>query len=172
VTRYRTKGGINNAGIALNEIESAEATAHIFSQSASWSPLPRWNLQGSVSYAFQRTESPASELTGAAANLVQNAENDYFTANVLTGYALSQATDVQAQYSYYRADNYVDNSRYSVPYGAEAEQHGVTVALINRLRKNILWKIQYGFFAGHDQTSGGHNDFQAHLVYSSWQLLF
>jgi len=172
VTHYRMKGGINNAGIALDEIESAEATSHIFSQSASWSPLPRWYLQGSVSYAFQRTESPVSELTGAAANLVQNAENDYFTANVLTGYAICPATDLQAQYSYYRADNYVDNSSISLPYGAGAENHGVTVALINRLRKNLLWKIQYGFFAGHDQSSGGNNDYQAHLVYSSWQLLF
>jgi len=172
LTTYQTKGGINNAGIALNEIESAEATAHIFSQSASWSPLPRWYLQGSVSYAFQRTESPVSDLTGAAANLVQNAENDYFTANVLTGYALCPATDLQAQYLYYRADNYVDNSGYSVPYGAGVEQHGVTVALLNRLRKNLLWKIQYGYFTGHDQTSGGNNDYQAHLVYSSMQLLF
>jgi len=172
VTSYNTKGGANNAGIALGEIESAEATSHIFSQNVSWSPLPRLYLQASISYALQHTDSPVADSTGASANLVQNAENDYWNASVMAGYALTKASDLQAQYYYYRADNYVDNSSVSVPYGAGTEQQGVTVALINRLRKNMLWKIQYGFFTGHDQTSGGHNDYDAHLVYSSWQLLF
>ncbi len=172
VTSYKMQGAVNSFGIALKEIESAEATSHIFSQSASWTPLARLYLQGNISYAFQRTETPASSLTGAAANLVQNAENDYWNASTLVGCALTERSDLQAQYYYYRADNYADNSTVGLPYGAGAEQHGVTLTFLNRWRKNLLWKIQYGFFAGHDQTSGGHNDYHAHLVYSSWQYLF
>jgi hypothetical protein len=173
VTSYNLRGDINSFGIPLLEIESAEATSHIFSQSASWVPLPQLYLQSSITYAFQRTETPASSLTGAASRLVQNAENDYWNASALVGYVLTKMSDVQAQYYYYRADNYdPSNASVGLPYGAGSEQHGVTATLLNHLRKNILWKIQYGFFTGHDQTSGGNNDYRAHLVYSSLQYRF
>ena len=122
---------------------------------------------------MQRTESPASSLTGGAANLVQNADNDSWNASALAGYALSRRTDVQAQYYYSRADNYdTSNASVGLPYGAGAEQHGVTGTFLARLRQNLLWKIQYGYFTGHDQTSGSRNDYHAHLVYSSVQYLF
>jgi hypothetical protein len=164
---------VNSFGITLDEIESAEATSHIFSQSASWVPFARLYVQGSITYALERTDTPASTLSGGAAGLVQDAQNDYWNASALLGYALTEKSDVQTQYFYYRADNY-DNGNASVglPYGAGAEQHGVTVSLINRLQKHLVLKWQYGFFTGHDQTSGGNNDYRAHLVYSSMQYRF
>jgi hypothetical protein len=167
-----TRGDVNNLGISLKQVESSEAITHIFSQSASWSPLARLYLQGSISYVLDQTETPASDLTGTAANVVQDAENDYWNASVLTGYALTERADFQVQYHYYRADNYSDNSSVSLPYGAGAEQHGVTATLLHRIRKNLLWKLQYGFFTGDDETSGGNNEYDAHLVYSSLQYLF
>lgn len=171
-TGYNTHAGTNNLGIALNDIQSAKMTSHILSQSASWSPLPQLYFQTSISYAFQNTESPVTDTTGAGANLVQAAENDYWNGTFTMGAVLSERSDLQTQYVYYRADNFADNSAVSVPYGAGAEQHGVTVTLINRLRKDLLWKVQYGFFTGHDQTYGGNNDFTSHLVYTSMQYLF
>ncbi len=172
-TRYHMQGDVNSFGIPLAEIESAEAVNHIFSQSISWNPLPRLYWQGSISYAVQHTETPAVSLTGTPAGLVQDAQNDYWDASVLAGYALTKWSDLQAQYNYYRADNYdVSNASVGLPYGAGAEQHGVTVTLVNRLCRNLIWKLQYGFFTGHDQTSGANNDYTAHLVYSSVQYLF
>jgi hypothetical protein len=172
LTSYNTRGDVNTFGVRLGEIESAQATAHILSQSVSWSPLGQLYVQGSVSYAIQYTDTPASIRSGTASNLVQNAENDYWNANVLVGCVLTRRSDLQAQYSYYRANNYVDNSSVSLPYGAGAESHGATLTLITRLRKDLIWKLQYGYFTGHDQTSGGHNDYHAHLAYSSLQYLF
>ena len=173
LTSYRMQGDVNSFGIALAEIESAKATSHIFSQSLSWVPWPRLYLQGSISYAIDHTHTPASSLTGGAMSLVQNSENHYWNASTLLGYALTDRSDAQAQYFYYRADNYdTSNASVGLPYGAGAEQHGVTVSLINRLAKNLIWKIQYGFFTGHDQTSGAHNDYSAHLAYSSVQYRF
>jgi hypothetical protein len=173
LTSYNMKGDINSFGIPLNQIESARFTSHIFSQTVSWTPFPQLYFQGSISYAIQRTDTPASKITGSVSNLVQDARNDYWNASLLGGYALSSASDLQAQYFYYRADNYdKSNANEGLPYGASAEQHGVTVTLLNRLRQNLLWKIQYGFFRGHDDTSGGHNNYLAHLVYSSVQYRF
>jgi hypothetical protein len=129
-------------------------------------------LQGSLTYALDSTENPAADLTGALLNVVQDAENDYWNASLTAGYALNRISDLQVNYSYYRADNYVDNSSVSLPYGAGAEEHGVTVTLVNRLKRNVLWKIQYGYFSGESETSGGNNDYDAHLVYSSLTYLF
>jgi hypothetical protein len=173
ITTYDTRGDINSFGVPVQSVESARAVAHIFSQSVSWSPLPQLYLQGSLSYALQETETPASRLTGGAANLVQDANNDYWNATVLAGVVLNRVSDLQAQYFYYRADNYDPaNATVSLPYDASAEQHGITLTLVNRLRRNVLWRIQYGYFTGNDSTSGRNNDYDAHLVYSSWQLLF
>src|SRR6185369_10936194 len=124
-------------------------------------------------YAIDHTDTPASSLTGAAAGLVQNAQNDYWNGTALVGYALTERSDIQAQYFYYRADNYdTGNASVGLPYGAGAEQHGTTLTLINQLAKHLIWKIQYGFFTSRDQTSGGNNNYTAHLVYSSMQYRF
>jgi hypothetical protein len=172
VTTYSMSGTTNTFGALSAEVDSAETVAHIFSQSVSWSPVPRLFLQGSLTYALDSTENPAADLTGALLNVVQDAENDYWNASLTAGYALNRISDLQVNYSYYRADNYVDNSSVSLPYGAGAEEHGVTVTLVNRLKRNVLWKIQYGYFSGESETSGGNNDYDAHLVYSSLTYLF
>ena len=102
LTDYNTKAGTNNLGIALNEIRSAKMTSHILSQSASWNPLAQLYFQGSVSYAFQNTDSPVTDTTGAGANLVQAAQNDYWNGSFTVGAVLSERSDLQTQYVYYQ----------------------------------------------------------------------
>jgi hypothetical protein len=179
VTRYDfqlssidTQGTTDPNGVRLNKLESAEMTSHIISESISWSPLARLFLQGSVSYVLDQTDTPANDLGGGATDLVLAAKNDYWNASVLAGFALDSKTDLQAQYFCYFADNYEDNSSVSVPYGAEGKEHGVTASVLRRIHRNILLKLTYGFFSHHDRTSGGHNDYTAHMVYSSMQLRF
>src|SRR5205814_2735396 len=109
----------------LNNQQSVEITSHIISESINWTPLNRLYLQASASYALDSTDTPAANALGST-NLVLNAANDYWNASCLIGYALNDKTDVQAQYFYYHANNYVDNSTYGQPYGAGAEEHGVT----------------------------------------------
>src|SRR6266542_522674 len=174
VTRYDfqlstidMQGSVNSAGISLAKIQSAEMTSHILSESISWNPLARLFLQGSISYVLDQTDTPANGIGGAARDLVLYSKNNYWNANFMTGYALSDKTDLQGQYFYYRASDYHDNSLVGLPLGAGAEEHGVTASLLHRIRSNILWKLTYGFFANHDQLAGGHNDYRAHLVYSS-----
>ena len=155
----------------LTEVQSAESTAHIFSESISWTPFSRLFLQGSINYVLDRTQTPAHDATPGT-NLVLNARNNYWNASLLAGIVLTEKTDFQAQYFYYRADNYVDNSAFSQPYGAEAEEHGVTGTLIHRLSKRLHVSLRYGFFTNRDRTSGGHNDYTAHMVSSSLRYVF
>ena len=172
ITRYDFQlSTVNTKGDFLNNIQSAEITSHIISESLSWTPLARLYLQASGSYALDSTDTPAANALGST-NLVLNAANDYWNASCLIGYAINDKTDVQAQYFYYRANNYVDNSTYGLPYGAGAEEHGVTATINREISKAVRVSLKYGFFRNREETYGGHNDYDAHLVLATMQYRF
>jgi hypothetical protein len=121
---------------------------------------------------FDELDTPATSQPGAAANLVTESRNGYWNAGAVVGFALNERTDLQAQYSYYQSNDFIDNSAVSTPYGDEAREHGVTVTLNRMLNPRLRWSIKYGYFDYDDVTSGGHNNYTAHLVYSSLQYRF
>jgi hypothetical protein len=161
----------NLLGMPIEKVESGEITSHIISQSISWTPFARLYLQASGSYVIDETDTPVANWLGTN-NLVLNSLNNYWNASLTAGYALSDKTDLQGQYFYYRADNYEDNSLVSMPYGVDAEEHGVVAAVIHRLTNRIRLTLKYGFFRNREATFGGNNDYDAHLVYSSLQYRF
>ena len=148
--------------------ESAELTSHIISGNVSWTPLSRLYLQAGVDYVTDETETPAQGLTQS----VQSSENDYWTAHCGAGFVLDDKTDLTADYHYYRADNYVDNSAFGLPYGAGLEEHGVTASVVRRVSRRVQVSLKYGFFRSRDETSGGNNDFDSHLLYGTMQYRF
>jgi len=103
---------------------------------------------------------------------VPNLADDYWTLDAMAGYALDEKTDLQLQYNYYRAKDYVNNALYSQPFGADTEQQGVTATITRQITKAIKVSLKYGFFRNRDQTSGGNNNYDAHLVYASMQYRF
>lgn len=153
----------------LAEVQSAEITSHIFGESLTWTPLARLFLQASVNYALDRTFTPAVD---QLAGIVQRSDNDYIDGSLTAGYALTEKTDLQAQYFLYYADNYLDNSAVSVPYNASAEEHGITATIIHRFTSAMQGTLKYGWFSGVSKTSGGRNDFEGHLLYSSLRYRF
>jgi outer membrane receptor for monomeric catechols len=152
----------------FSKIQSAEMTSHILSGTVSWTPLNRLYLQAGVNRVWDRTDTPGDETTPA----IQDAKNNYWTVTAAIGYALNDKTDLELQYLFYRADNYVDNSAYGLPYGASAEENGITVGLSRRISDRIHWTLKYGFFDGRDTTSGDNTNYQAHLVSTSFRYRF
>lgn len=152
----------------LGRVESSEMTSHIIAQNVSWTPWSRLYLQAGFNYVLSETESPASD----DAQAILDAQNDYWTLNFSSGLVLDDKTDLNVGYSYYRADNFKDNSSVGVPYGAGAEEHGVTATLTRRLTQNLRLTLKYGYFDYEDESSGGNNDYQAHYVSSSLQYRF
>ena len=77
-------------------------------------------------------------------DLIQESDHDYIDGSFTAGYALTEKTDLQAQYFVYYANNFTDNSASSVPYNVSAEEHGITGTLIHRfsseLRMNVHWQ--------------------------------
>lgn len=152
----------------LGEVESSEMTSHIFAQNISWAPWSRLYLQAGFNYVLSETKTPASEFTQA----ILNAQNNYWTLNFSSGLVLDDKTTINASYFYYRADNYEDNSIIGVPYGSGAEEHGVTATLMRQLTKSLRWTLRYGFFRSRDDLYGGHNNYDAHMLFSSIQYRF
>ena len=164
---------VDTQGDALPGVESARMTSHIFSQSVSWTPLARLYLQASVNYALDQTETPPGGFSGAATNnLLPAFKNNYWNVGTLAGLALNDRTDLQLRYNFYRAANYTDNSLYTMPYGSDATAHSATATLNRQLTPKLRWSLTYGYFTHRDKAAGGHNDYDAHLVYSSVQYRF
>jgi hypothetical protein len=155
----------------LSSLDAAEQNAYIISQSATWSPWSRVYLQGNFNYVLDKTTTPVNQAPALNA-LVQNARNDYWTASGIIGYLIDARTEIEAQYQYFRSNNYTDNSAFTQPYGADDTDHGVTVSLTRRIRENMRWNLSYGFFKHQSDTYGGRNDYEAHLVSTGLQYRF
>lgn len=152
----------------LGETESARLTSHILALNASWSPWSRLYLQGGVNYVNSSLRTPAADYTAA----VLEAQNNYWSANLNTGLVLDDKTDLNLGYSYYRADNYTDNTPGGIPYGSGAEEHGLSATLTRRINKNLRAALRYGYYTYTDDSAGGQRDYDAHVVYTSLQYRF
>jgi hypothetical protein len=157
----------------LDEIRTGIITQNIFTESITWNPTARLYFQGTVSYVTDETDTPADIiLTGNTVPSIVDSQNDYWTASAAVGFAVDDKTDIHAEYSYYRADNYEGASIVGMPYGMGATQHTVGASISRELMRNVRVKLQYGYFQYRDETSGGHNNYDAHAVFSSLQFRF
>ncbi len=173
VTRYDFQGGtLYSQEVGLAFVESGRMRTHIISETVTWNPLARWYVQASGNLLYDRTTTPAHDLTGTAAGIVLNSDNNYFNGDIATGYALDEQTDLNLTYSYYRADNFVDNSRFSQPYGASARTQFATIAWSRRSGPHLNYTVRYAYGDHRDYTSGHHNDFRAHTIYTRIQYRF
>ncbi len=164
-TRYDfDRTTFDSRGEGFASVESGQVTSHSVGASASWKPASYLYLQADGSYTDSQTDTPADALSGTAGLLVPDFDNDFWNASFLGGIALDDNTDVRLRYYFYRADNYSDNSSVSLPFGADAEEHGVAASLERRLSEKTSCRLIYGYVTSDDRTSGGHDDFSGHLV--------
>lgn len=152
----------------LGALETSEMTTHIFAEDISWAPWSRLYLQLGFNYVLSDTETPASEVTEA----ILQSQNNYWTLNFSSSLVLDVKTDLKLNYYYYQADNFFDNSDVSVPYGASSHEHGVTATLVRRISDRIRLTMRYGFFLNRDELSGGNENYETHMLFSSIQYRF
>ena len=58
------------------------------------------------------------------------------------------------------------------PYGAGLEEHWVSATLTWRMSPRVRWLARYGYGTSMDDTSGGNNDYDVHLLQASMQYRF
>jgi hypothetical protein len=158
----------------LAELQSGEIKKHVISESLNWNPLPRFFLQANVSYVLNQTDTPANniELVPDAGATVVNFRNDYWTVTSGIGYIIDDKTDFFADYYFYCANDYLKNAAVAVPYGLGATEHAVSATVTRKLSRNMRLTLKYGYFNYRDVTSGGHDNYRAHSLFSSLQIRF
>ena len=157
----------------LDEIESAKTRTHAVGANTNWNPTTASYVQTDLNYVRSYTKTPADELTGAAAGILDDQfDNDYWTGSFVAGIALDERTDLRTQYFYYRADDYQDHSALRQPFGTDAEEHGAAVTLTRQLRENLRWRLGYAYFTNDEKHDGGANDYDASLVTTSVDIKF
>jgi hypothetical protein len=156
------------------ELQSGEIKKNVISESLNWNPLPRFFLQANFSYVLNQTDTPANniELVPGGGPTVVNFRNDYWTVTSGIGYILDDKTDFYADYYFYCANDYYKNAAVAVPYGMGATENAVSATITRQLSKNTRLLLKYGFFDYRDTTSGGHNNYRAHSLFSSLQVRF
>jgi hypothetical protein len=152
----------------LGEAESSELTSHILAQNISWSPWSRLYLQVGANYVNSELTTPTSSFTDA----VLAAQNNYWSLNANAGFVVDEQTDLNLGYTYYRADNFTDNTPDGIPFGSGAEEHGINATVIHRINKNLRASLRYGYYTYSDDSAAGNRDYDAHVVFTSLQYRF
>lgn len=161
-------------GETLAELQTGEIKQHVISESLNWNPLPRFFLQANFSYVLNQTDTPANniDLDPQTSPTVVNFRNDYWTVTSGIGYIINDKTDFYADYYFYCANDYYKNAVVALPYGMGATENAVSATITRQLSKNTRLSLKYGFFDYRDTTSGGHNNYRAHSLFSSLQVRF
>ena len=161
-------------GDTFAELQSGEIKKHVISESLNWNPLPRFFLQANFSYVLNQTDTPANniELVPNGGPTVVNFRNDYWTVTSGIGYIIDDKTDFYADYYFYCANDYYKNPAVAVPYGMGSTESTVSATVTRQLSKNTRLLLRYGFSDYRDVTSGGHNNYRAHSLFSSLQIRF
>ncbi len=181
--------------------KSATQTSNMFNECITWTPLDRLYLQGNFSYVLNETNTPASiglqdpqfaTLSGGVltppskfvdgypvsgpVNL--SFKNNYWTAGLGAGFALNDKTDLRADYTYYRANDYGNNDLFggsvvlSQPYGAGQEEQTVSASIQRQLCRNARLTLKYTYISSRDETSYGYGNFTGSLVSTSVLVRF
>lgn len=154
--------------------DSGKITNYMFTESVTWNPTDRMYCVGNVAYVLNQTKTPASLLVPS----VLDFKNNYWTASCTVGIALDDKTNLEADYSYYRANDYVNNATSTVgaaggmPYGASDRENVISATLSRQITRNVRWILKYSYYMLAGQTSGGHNSYDSNLIYSSLQIRF
>jgi len=158
----------------LAELQTGEIKQHVISESLNWNPLPRFFVQANFSYVLNQTDTPANniDLVPGGGPTVVNFRNDYWTVSSGIGYIIDDKTDFYADYYFYCANDYYNNAAVAVPYGMGATENAVSATITRQLSNRTRLTLKYGFYDYQDTTSGGHNNYRAHSLFSSLQVRF
>ncbi len=106
------------------------------------------------------------------ANYIPDWEDEYWMVSLAAGFALDDRTDLQVGVFYYEADNFVNNSAISTPYGTDGNEYALTARINRRINESMTWNAGYGYFQGDDDAVLSNNDYGAHVISTGFRYRF
>ena len=175
-TRYDAQSGMmsvnGNAitGSLGNEITSGKLEAQTLSESVDWMPYKQFYVHGDLSLAYSYLQTTYPVVTVNAANSVAvpfiNANNNFITGSVISGFVLNKEADAQIQGYYTRADNYNPQvASGGQPYGAGFEEQCITAGVKYKFSKDLFAEAKVGYLRRTDDTTGGFTNYKGPLAY-------
>lgn len=175
-TRYVTQdGSMSVTGNSVTgglgtEITSGKAKVQTISESVDWTPYKQLYVHGDVSLVYDYLQTGYPVVTVSAASSIPspilNANNNYVTGSVLTGFVVNKRTDAQIQAIYTRANNY--NPQVALggqPYGAGFEEESVAAGVKYKLTDRLFADGKVGYLRRTDATTGGFTNYKGPLAY-------
>lgn len=167
VTRYDLQFARTDTALAgISEQRSGRTTAHMISQSVTWSPLARLYFTGSGTLSYYQVATPA------VSPVIQNADSNMLNGSLGVGWAASRRVDVHLEATHYQAQNRVPNYSVSLPYGSDHSADAGTITLSFAQSDRLKHILRYTFARGRDEARGGLGDYDAHLLYAKTQYQF
>jgi hypothetical protein len=161
-------------GETLDVRQSGVITQHIITESINWNPLARLYLQTDFSYVLNETETPASsiDLFPNTSPTVVDFRNDYWT--VTAELAISSTTRPTCTLSIAFTGLTTTSTTPAWPclMGPVPPSIPASATLTRQLTKQVRLRLSYTYFDYTDETSGGHNNYRAHSLFSSLQFRF
>ncbi len=144
---------------------SGNYDAQVYSLNALLTPWRRLYLSGTFSYRDTRLTTSSD-----TNSVVVPYRGDVYSVVASATYTLNPATDLQATYSFSRADYRQNNQANGLPLGIYYQLHGLEAGLTRRLGKNVTTQLKYGFYRNNDASSAGANNYTAHALIASLSL--
>ncbi len=166
--QYSTINTVPDSLSGLGGSDSSTMYSQIIAQNVTWTPISWLCLQAGFNYVLSTTKTPASDYTQA----VLNSENNYYTTTLNSMVVLDDKTDFNLGCLYYHAGDFNDNAASGVPLGAGAEQYTVTAGITRRINPRLRVNLKYAYTQYDDWASGGNNNYNAQMVFTSLQYRF
>ncbi len=163
-TRYLPQSGnMQVTTEATAKFDSMTARTHLIGETIDWNPNAHVFLQANVNIGF----SYISAAYPSSANPSQrNADNNYSSASLISGWVVDKNTDATIQYTWQKADNFLPAlSAYTQPYGASYKEETITVGLKHKFSAKWMASAKVGYFDSKNDTTGGRTNFRGPLAY-------
>lgn len=166
-------------GIPQGSVQSGNYDASIYSANITVTPITRMYVTGLFSLQDTRTIAHDN-----GTHTVVTYEGDVYTIMGVTGYAINNDVDIAIDYSYSRADNGRNNgydntpkagftsADYGLPLGVDNERHAASATLTWKMTKSMVSRLRYGFYQFHENSTGGVDNYSAHLASASCAIKF
>lgn len=163
---------IDNTDRGLKAIESAERRRVMYHQTVTWRPSARFFLTAAYARVEDLTETVAADLGGVFSGIVTDLPNDYWQVDASAYMVLTKRIDLQLRYAYVEIDTYADLTPRTVPYGADVSLENASLGIVLHLSERVRTRVEYRYYAREEPSASGFNDYTAHLLSGTIQVIF
>lgn len=148
-------------------MKSNDTKVFSFGETIDWNPSASVYVQGNLNLVFNTIQTSYPVAGGLGNDVMRNADNDYISGSIITGFVVDKDTDASIQYTYYKADNYKVPSPATVFFGAGVKEYTITAGVKHKFTDRLVGNAKLGYIDSRNMTTGGNTNFKGPIAYVS-----